>query len=176
MNYTDVLNALKEASLFDLFRLGVAISHEAENPARINAVRQAFKEGDTISYFDEQTNALRSAVVIQKHIKYVSILDTEGQYFCKITYFLLNLDKADISIHANRHEKLSKNHASIGDCVGFNKDGEQIAGVITRLNHKTVSLITADRRRWRVAYQFLYKIIDADLAQRFAELKVSGIK
>ena len=40
MNYTDIMNTLKTASLFDLFRLGIAISHEVENPDRIKAVRR----------------------------------------------------------------------------------------------------------------------------------------
>jgi hypothetical protein len=56
--------------------------------------------------------------------------------------------------------------------VGFNKDGEQIAGVVTRLNYKTVSIITGDGHRWRASYGCLYKIIDADLAKRVAELSV----
>ena len=88
MNYTDVMNALKTASLFDLFRLGIAISHEVENPDRIKAVRLAFKVGDTVSFFDETENMLRSAVVMEKNIKYVSMVDKTQKRIFKIPYML----------------------------------------------------------------------------------------
>jgi hypothetical protein len=174
MNYTDVMNALKNASLFDLFRLAIAISHELENPDRIKAAKQAFKVGDTVSFFDEKTNALQSGIVIEKNLKYVVLQDARDQYHLrKMPYCYLNLDKVSTDIHCQQREKLSKNNLKIGDCVGFNKDGEQIVGVITRLNFKTVSLITVERRRWRVGYVHLYKIIDTELAKRFAELSVN---
>lgn len=173
MNYTDVMNALKGASLFDLFRLAMAISNELENPARIKAARESFRVGDTVSFFDERTNALQSGVVIEKNIKYVSLQDERNSYHIwKLPYCYLNLANVDIDIHSQPREKLSKNNLRIGDCVGFNNDGEQIAGVVTRLNFKTVSLVTANRRRWRVGYENLYKIIDTELAKRFAELNL----
>jgi len=43
---------------------------------------------------------------------------------------------------------------------------------VTRLNYKTVSLVTGDGRRWRASYGCLYKIIDADLAKGVAELNL----
>lgn len=172
MNYTDVMNALKTASLFDLFRLSIAISHELENHDRIKAVRLAFTVGDTVSFFDEAANTLRSAVVIEKNIKYVSLMDAKEKHIWKVPYCFLNLENVNTDIHCQRHERLSKNNLKIGDCVGFNKDGEQIAGVVTRLNYKTVSLVTDDHHRWRVGYGCLYKIIDTELAKRFAELNV----
>ena len=174
MNYTEIINALQAASLFDLFRLSVAIRHEMENPARIKEIRNAFKEGDTISYFDGATNTLRSGVVLQKNIKYVSIVDTEDKRHWKITYPLINLGNVKTNIHASPSEKLSKNNLKVGDCVGFNHDGKQITGIVTRLNYKTISLITADQCRWRASYSCLYKIIDADLAKRVTELDVNS--
>jgi len=174
MNYTEIINALQAASLFDLFRLSVAIRHEMENPKKIKEIRNAFKEGDTISYFDGVTNALRSGVVIQKNIKYVSIINTEDKCHWKITYPIINLGNVKTDIHASHPAKLSKNNLKVGDCVGFNHDGEQITGIVTRLNYKTISLITVDQRRWRASYSCLYKIIDADLAKRVAELDVNN--
>lgn len=59
MNYSEIMNQLKTASLFDLFRLTNAISNELENPERIKAVKQSFKIGDTVSFFDQKTNSLQ---------------------------------------------------------------------------------------------------------------------
>lgn len=49
-------------------------------------------------------------------------------------YHAVNIDRANIEIPS---EKLSKNNLKIGDLVGFNNDGTQVAGIIVRLNHKT---------------------------------------
>lgn len=173
MNYTEVIGAIKNASLFDLYRLNVAIRNEMENPYRVQQLKQSFKEGDTISYFDEESNSLKSAIVIQKNLKYVSVKNMDDQMYWKIPYYLLNIANVNVDIHSNQQETLSKNNLKIGDCVGFNKDGEQIAGIVIRLNYKTVTLITKDHRRWRVSYQLLFKIIDADVVSTF-DLKQLG--
>lgn len=172
MNYSEVMSTLNTATLFDLFRISIAISNELQNPNRIKAVRQAFKTGDKLTYFDEHTNGLRSGIVLEKHIKYVSLLDEKEQRIWKIPYCLLNLGNINTDIHSNRHDKLSKNNLKNGDCVGFNKDGMQISGIVTRLNDKTASIITADHKRWRASYSCLYKIIDADLAKQFESLNI----
>src|SRR5258708_6755388 len=131
MNYTDVINTLKTASLFDLFRLSIAISHELENPDRIKAVRLAFKVGDTVSFFDQAKNRLQSGIVVEKNVKYVTLRDENEQHFLrKIPYCFLNLAHVNTDIHNQHREKLSKNNLKVGDCVGFNKDGEEIAGII----------------------------------------------
>ena len=173
MNYSDIMNELKSASLFDLFRLTNAISNELENPERIKAVKQSFKLGDTVSFFDQKTNSLQSGIVIEKNLKYVLLQDVNDHFrMIKLPYCFLNLAKVNTDIDCQPKDKLSKNNLKIGDCVGFNKDDEQIAGVVTRLNFKTVSLVTADHRRWRVGYSLLFKIIDTELTKRFAELSV----
>ena len=41
MNYTNILQELEEASLFDLYRLSVAIEDELNNPQRIAKVKQS---------------------------------------------------------------------------------------------------------------------------------------
>jgi exopolyphosphatase/pppGpp-phosphohydrolase len=136
-------------------------------------VRLAFKVGDTVSFFDETANRVRSGVVVEKNLKYVSLQDGKDAYhFLKVPYCVLNLENVNTDIGCSRQEKLSKNNLRTGDCVGFNKDGEQITGTITRLNFKTVSLVTADQRRWRVGYAHLYKIIDTETehAQHFSKL------
>lgn len=167
MNYSDVLEALQSASLFDLYRLSVAIRHEMENSERIKQLRQSFKEGDVVSYFDDTTNSLQSATVIQKNLKYVEVKNTKDQKHWRIPYYLLNLAHVNTDIHAKHQEKLSQNMLKVGECVGFSKDGEQVVGIVIRLNHKTVTLITPNQHRWRVAYSLLFKVIDAEVANMF---------
>jgi hypothetical protein len=174
MNYTEVINSIKNASLFDLYRLGVAIRHEMENSYRIQQLRQSFKEGDTVSYFDEVSNSLQPAIIIQKNQKYVSVKNISDHKHWRIPYYLLNLANVNIDIRPNQQESLSKNNLKTGDCVGFNKDGEQIAGIVIRLNYKTVTLMTKDHRQWRVSYRLLFKVIDADIVSTFDLKQIGG--
>ena len=47
----------------------------------------------------------------------------------------------------------------IGERVMFHPDGRRpVAGMITRYNKKTVSIVTDDGHRWNVAPQFLEKV------------------
>ena len=80
-------------------------------------------------------------------------------------YYMLNLDNIDTSIY-EKTDKLTANNLSVGDCVGFrsSRDGKDIAGVIKRLNTKTVSLITSSGCKWRVSYAYLHRIHDAEFA------------
>jgi exopolyphosphatase/pppGpp-phosphohydrolase len=173
MNYTEVINSIKKASLFDLYRLNVAIHHEMENPERIAQIRNAFREGDLVSYFDAKNNKLEQARVLQKNLKYVVVENVRDHRRWNIQYFLLNLAKVDVDIHAGHNAKLSRNTLKVGDFVGFNKDGATIVGVIVRINHKTVSFITNGNCRWRVAYAHLFRIIDADIINQFDQKQVA---
>ncbi len=52
------------------------------------------------------------------------------------------------------------NLGQVGDRVGFTHDGDDITGIIEKINQKTVSLVTDDAVRWRVYYHALYTVID----------------
>lgn len=164
MNFTEIINALKNATLFDLYRLSIAIGHEMESPERIYHVRQSFKEGDKISYFNRNSNSLVEGIVLQKNPKNVLIKNVEDQKIWNLPYCMLNVARVSVDI---RSDKLSRHTLKVGDCVGFNRDGTEIAGIVIRLNQKTASLITKGHHRWRVPYRLLHKVIDADVVNMF---------
>jgi hypothetical protein len=173
MNYTDVLKTLKNGSLFDLYRLNVAIMHELENPQRISELRKQFKEGDSVSYFDSQSNSLIAGKVLQKNPKFVVLQQDKDHQIWHIRYHQLNLQKIDTNINSANTEKLSKNNLKIGDIVGFNNDGRLIVGKILRLNFKTVTLLTSQGGRWRVYYNSLFHCLDADFEKANTEKLIS---
>ena len=75
---------------------------------------------------------------------------------------MINLTGKKSDIHANHKERPTKNNFKVGDCVGFNNDGQQCIGTIIKLNHKTASLITRENKRWRVGFGLLFKILDGE--------------
>ena|SRR3989337_3234379 len=167
MNYSKVLDMIKQASLFDLYRLNMMISYELESPERIQQVRNTFKEGDIVSYLDTSSSRLEQAKVIQKNSKYVLVENVGDHKKWNVKYCSLNLKNIDIDSHNTSKGKLSKNDLNVGGVVGFNKDGTQVIGIIVRLNYKTVTIITKDNHRWRVSYSYLFKIIDTDVVSQF---------
>ncbi|OGO91383.1 MAG: hypothetical protein A3F10_07550 [Coxiella sp. RIFCSPHIGHO2_12_FULL_42_15] len=162
MDFTEIMKLLKNASPYDLYRIKVAINNEIEKPENIKIMRTSFAVGDQISYFDEQSNSLISAIVLDKMVKNVRVRNLVDQKIWIFPYYMLNLEKKESNIHINHKEKPTKNHFRIGDCVGFDNDGKQCIGTITKLNHKTASLVTSDNKRWRVSYGLLFQVFDAE--------------
>lgn len=167
MNYTETLKSLEQASLFDLYRLSVAIRQRMEDPELIRQVKRHLREGEIVTYFDSTTNGLEKGTILQRNIKYVVLKNNRDGRNWRIAYYLLNLENKAVDIHALPSEKLSKMHCKVGECVGFQSEKGQIAGIIVRLNDKTATILTKDNHRWRVSYGLLFKVIDAELAEMF---------
>jgi hypothetical protein len=169
MDYTQLLQALEQASAFDLYRLRVAIDKALDDPQRTQAVRKHLRLGMTLTYFDEQKNRPVPAIVREVRRTKVLIFDQEEQRQWVMPYYMLNIDGVDTAISdatsgKDRQAVLTANQLHVGDRVGFNHDGRDIVGTIKRLNRKTVTLVTADHHQWRVSYRSLYRVHDGDLA------------
>jgi hypothetical protein len=160
MNFTHVLGLLQEASIYDLYRLKVALQNEMENPAKIFEVRQHFTEGDQICYFNAVTNTLAQARVLEKKQKYVLVQDLKDHQTWKVPYYMINLSGKSSDIDPQHREKLTRNHLKVGEFAGFKYDGKQYIGVIEKLNLKTVQLKTRTNHCYRVPYGLLFKVIE----------------
>ena len=174
MDYSNIINELSKASLFDLHRLHVAISLELGNPDRLAALKHSLYIGMELSYFYPVENRSLKAKVLELKQKHAVIFDFEQQKMFTIPYYMLNIDGVDTSIRENS-DALTANHLKVGDCVGFNNEGADIVGIIKRLNSRTVTLITPSGGRWRVAYSYLYKVHDAEiLSEQLSKQTITG--
>jgi hypothetical protein len=134
MDYTHLLNALNKASLFDLYRLYAAIGRELNNPHRITAIKQKLRVGMELSYFDFAENRATGSKILELRQKNAVVLDSERQKKLFVPYYLLNVDGIETSIHETA-DTLTANNLKVGDCVGFNSNGQDRMGIIKRLNH-----------------------------------------
>lgn len=160
MDFTEVLQTLKNASTYELYRLKVAIQNEMENPFRIEDIRHSFAVGDNVFYFSRRANALIEATVLEKNVKNAVLENLHDGKTWNVPYYMINVSGKESSIRTAHKERPTKNHFKIGDCVGFNHEGRQHIGIINRLNHKTASLLTNENKRWRVGYGCLFNVID----------------
>lgn len=162
MDFTEAIKLFKNATPYDLYRIKIAIKNEIEKPEHIRAIRACFAVGDQISYFDSEKNTLIQAIVLEKNPKNVVLKNLYDKKIWKVPYYMINISGKESDIHCTHKEKPSKNNFKVGNCVGFNNDGQQCTGTITKLNHKTASLITRDKKRWRVSYGLLYQILEGE--------------
>ena len=77
MDYSHLLEELNTASLFDLYRLSVAIDHQLDNPQRIKDVKSRLKPDMEITFFDNVKNRLVPATVIRLDRTYVLVHSQE---------------------------------------------------------------------------------------------------
>lgn len=161
MNFSDVIHSLNEASAFELFRLRAAIDIVLDESRWLQAVQSRLRVGQEVKYFDSQANALRRGQVLEMRRKQAVVLDLDDPRRWIISYAAINLDGADVQIREHKQQGLGRNEIAVGEIVGFvDRDQQQRTGRVLRLNDKTVSL-QCGNSQWRVAYQFLHRIVDA---------------
>lgn len=164
MNYAHLLSEFNEASAFDLYRLYVAINNELANPNRILSIKRKLQIGMELSYLNCYENRLVKATVLELKQKRTVVRDHEKNKCFIVPYYMLDFDERDLEIDKYKNmDPLTANTVKVGDCVGFNKDGVSIVGIIKRINGKTVTFITKAGHQWRVAYSHLYRVHEAEI-------------
>jgi len=164
MDYTHIIQQLKNATTFDLYRLHVAISNELQNPDRLMQIKRSLRIGDRVSYFDFSTNRLIEGELLEVRKTNAGIRHLHDGQHVLIDLYMINIDNADVHIHRSSGQSgMDKNQIAVGDRVGFlGKDHIERYGIVLRLNHKTVTLQTDEGMRWRVAYSFLFPVVDGE--------------
>ena len=165
MDYTTILQELNKASLFDLHRLQSAIYQELINPKRINQIKAQLKIGQSISYFDSQSNCLIDAVILKIQITRCLVRNINDQKTWNIPFYYLNLDHVDADIKpAKNAVGIPKNTLKVGAKVGFkNKQNNDLFGEVIRLNPKTATIKINEHSQWLVHYNHLFWVIDGEI-------------
>ena len=100
MDYSSVLAEVNKASLFDLYRLMVAVNQQLDNPERIEEIKLRLKPGQEITYFDEQENRLIEAMVISLQRTHLLVQNIRDGERWSIRFCTVNLDQAQTDIQA----------------------------------------------------------------------------
>lgn len=165
MDYTQLLHELQQASLFDLYRLKSGINKMLDQPDRITAIKRQLRMGQEISYFEERENRLVPAIIEDIQRTRLSVRNKEDGKHWTIPFYMVNIDNVDTDIHS-QHGKVDRNQLKVGDTVGFyDRQQQELYGKIIRLNQKTVTIHTNTGAKWRVAYSFLFKVMDGEGGQ-----------
>ncbi len=153
---------IKQLSLYELHRLKSVLWNEIEDPARLRDAKNRFKEGDRLEWFSGTTNKTHFAKVLDKKRKYVLIVNEDDGRTWNVPYYVFNLSQQSVEFAMDASQKLTKQHCSVGDNVGFSHEGRTYYGEIIRLNPKTASVDTTCGGKWRVSYRNLVTVIDSE--------------
>lgn len=163
MDYSKIIEELKQASLFDLYRLSVAINQLLEDPRRLSEIKKCLRSGQNISYFDETENRLIEAKVIKLMRTRLLVENIDDQQRWEIPLYYVNLDEVNTDIIGSSKMGLDKSQLKVGDLVGFqDKQNNDVHGKIIRLNQKTATIKTNTDTEWRVGYEWLYVVINVE--------------
>jgi hypothetical protein len=165
MDYTTILQELNKASLFDLHRLQSAIYQELLNPMRIEQIKTQLKTGQSISYFDPQSNSLIDAVILKIQRTRCLVRNVKDQKSWNLPFYYLNLDNIDADIQpAKNAVGIPKSSLKIGAKVGFkDKENNDLFGEVIRLNPKRATVKINEHCRWLVNYKHLFYVIEGEL-------------
>ena len=140
MNFAALLNAMNQASGFELYRLRAAIDRVLADPKWIIAIRSQLRIGQEIEYFDARANKLRPAQVREFRTKEVLVRETDTGEHWLIAYTAINLEGVDVSIRDNPPQGLSRHEVAIGDTVGFlDHEHRQRSGARSRVSRHCLS-------------------------------------
>ena len=162
MNYSQILNELNSASLFELFRIEQAIRRNLENPLKIQSIKDSLKVGQDIEYFVAEENRLVEARIIELKRTRALVENRHDGKLWNIPFYHINLDRADIAIRSSTG-KLDRNSLKVGDKVAFkDRKGNERFGEVIKLNQKTAGVLVGTTR-WKVGYKLLSSIIEGEL-------------
>lgn len=166
MNYSEILHILQDATLFDLFRLQKGISRLLENQDRLQAIKRRLQPGMSVSFFHGRENRAMVAVIQSISRTKVTLREKETGGLWTAPLYAINLDGINTDIHTTStgpgiRQPLDKICLKVGDWVGFHdSNNRELYGTIRQLNTKTVSLVTTDGQKWRVAYALLFTVVE----------------
>lgn len=158
-------DSIKNLSLYEMNRLLLVLWDELEDPKRIQDVKDRFKVGDRLEWFNPKTNKVCFGIVTKKNRKLVEIINEADRHRWTLPYRAFNLSNKSVEFSPNDNNKLTRQSCSIGEHVGFNANGNSYYGEIVKLNQKTAGINTTCGGKWRVPYSDLVKVFDTELAK-----------
>lgn len=160
-NINQVYDDVEKLSLFDLKRLSSAIYNLLEDPKRNLAVKKCLKVGMTI-YYESPEQELIEAVILDVRKTMATVKRVSDNSRWDIYLFSINLNGQDlISTPKRQSGNLDRNSLKIGDRVGYHsKNGNDVFGVIQKLNPKKTVVLLNDGQIWNVPYGLLFLVMD----------------
>lgn len=171
MNISVSYDDLEKASLFDLWRLNIAIAKALEDPKKIAAIRSRLRVGQAVCYFDAIQNREFSGRIIEIKRTRAVIRHDQDQQIWTIPFYMMKLDGMDEGFHfARSKQKMDRDSIRVGDLVGYvSREHRQVYGAVMKRNRKTATVQLTNGEQWKVSYGLLFPVIEATALGKRAE-------
>ena len=162
MDYSALLKALEQASLFDLWRLNAAIGRALDDPTRVAAVRRQLHPGQDIRYFAADENREVAATIIQLKRTRALVRNHHDGRNWNIPFYMINLEGVETVIRSTGdRRKINRESLRVGDRVAYlDRGNRERYGQVTKLNPKTATVRLPSGDEWRIPYGLLFSVID----------------
>ncbi len=117
-----------------------------------------------IRYFDETQNRLVEAAILELRRTRLLVKNLGDGKPWLIPFCAVNIDEVETDLRtAPGHTALDRSSLNVGDHIGFrDRQNQDKYGQVIALNQKTATILTSDQQKWRVAYQFLFPVIESN--------------
>lgn len=167
-NTSQMTEALQGASSIQLYQMRALIDTMLGDTKRTIASRVALHLGQAVRFIDHRTGQSRRGKVIAKHDTQATVLEESVRRSWKIPYVAIEPALSAPGEQAKAYDPppepakpQGRVEFKLGDKVTFD-DGKGVAlvGMITRINRRTATLQTMDRKTWRVDFQLLRHVVE----------------
>jgi hypothetical protein len=162
-----LLDELRHASLFDLYRLQEAIGELLNDPLRLEMTKRQLRPGMKTSYFHAPENRLIPVRVLQLRKSRVAVEELETGKRWTIPLCMFNLQGEQPDIRPRQHHAVDRLSLRVGDLVGFrSRGGEELMGKVIKLNPKRAKIATGTEV-WNVPYEMLFPVLEGERGDDF---------
>ena len=154
------LDICQSLSSYQLVRLESKITSMLADSDRIDRIKSQFSPGDELEYFSPEENRDVKAVLLKHNRTLALVCRADDGMRWKIPYTWIKADETEFQ-SGSFGAVLTRDDISVDMLVGFkDRQNQDRFGQVVRLNQKTVSINCDDGSNWRVAYCFLFRIIE----------------
>lgn len=167
MDFGALLDELEKVSLFDLWRLKAAIDRALEDPRKNEAIRARLSVGQDIRYFDAKGNREIAGRIVEIKRSRCLIQHEHDQKLWYIPFYMIHLEGAELDSRRSRvGGKVRRDSIQVGDLVSYrSRQNLDVYGLVVKLNPKTAVVQLPDGERWKVSYDLLSYVLDAEEAE-----------
>jgi hypothetical protein len=164
-----LVDALGQASSLQLYRLQAILRRMLTDPKRVIEIRRQLHLGQTVRYFDLESDQMRAARVVEMKDKEILVQDQATLRHWRLAYAAVEppasgqADVADSTAATTLPPapKPGREDFQRGQKVAFeDKHLRTQVGVITRINQRTASIDTGDGLVWKVSFGLLRHVVD----------------
>ncbi len=164
-----LLDALGQASSLQLYRLQGMLGRMLTDPKRIIEIRRHLHLGQTVRYFDLESDQMREARVVEMKDKEILVQDQATRRHWRLAYAAVEPPMSEQADDAGSTAPTMPPAAPTPGREDFQR-GQKVAfedkhlrtqvGVITRINQRTASIDTGDGLLWKVSFGLLRHVLD----------------